>query len=384
MRPAIVPAYGQSTLADLLPAIASHLGMAHFRDPIGLPDARRYVVVLVDGLGQKVLLRNLRQASYLTELLGDAVDLTCGVPSTTATSITSLGSGLPPGAHGIVGYTFREPDTGERMNALTWENGPDDVEGFQSQDTMFEVMAARGVSCSAAVLPRFDQTGLTRAALRGATFIGVDDEVGDQARADVVEAAATSGERSLVYVYERRLDHAGHSRGVDSATWRSTLEQIDTFLECLRDQLPSDVVLLITGDHGMVDVRRKSRVVLEEVPGLLDEVDLVAGEARFRQLYTAHPGNVAARFADYLGERAWVYTREQAMDLGWFGPTAGRIAPRIGDVLVAARDDSGFLTHSFPQEFGLVGMHGSLTEDEMLVPLLIDAETSRQGWSVGV
>lgn len=388
MNRPVIPAYGQSTLADVLPSVAAHLGVPHVRDVLDLPVARRYVVVLVDGLGQRLVLRHLREAPYLSDLLGDGVDLTCGVPSTTATSITSLGSGLPPGAHGIVGYTFREPASGVRMNALTWENGPADVEGFQSHETMFETMAAHGVACSIVVLPRFAGTGLTRAALRGADFVGVDDAAGDQTRADLVVAASAASERSVVYVYERRLDHVGHGRGVDSPAWRSTLTTIDTFLARLREQLPGDTVVLITGDHGMVDVPRSRRIVLEDVPGLLDDVDLIAGEGRFRQFVTGKPGEVAARFADLLGDRAWVHTREEAVALGWYGPTSGRVAPRIGDVLVAVRDDSALMSREFRQEFGLVGMHGSLTDDEMSIPLLIDAPSASgrrtaRGWGIG-
>ena len=101
----VLPAYDHSTLADLMPSIGAHLGVAGCRDDVlGLPNAQRYVVVLIDGLGWNLVRRAIRDVPYLADLLGDASPLTAAVPSTTATSLTCLGTGLPPGQHGIVGY----------------------------------------------------------------------------------------------------------------------------------------------------------------------------------------------------------------------------------------------------------------------------------------
>jgi len=376
----VVPAYGQSTLSDILPAVAAHLGVPGMVDRLGLPASTRYVVMLVDGLGLGLVRSHLRDAPYFAELFGDAVELTSGVPSTTATSITCLGTGCPPGVHGVVGYTFREPASGVRMNALTWENGPEPVETFQPHDTMFETMSAYGATCTSVVLPRFAGSGLTRAALRGADFIGLDDDVDADTRVAAIAEAAGAAQRTCVYVYERRLDHAGHGRGTASEAWRRVLRTIDGFAERLRAGLPDDVVLLVTGDHGMVDVPSRTRIVLDDQPGLLGGVDLVAGEARFRQLYTTSPDAVARRFADFLGERAWVLTREQAIAEEWFGPTPAAMAGRFGDVVVAMRGTWALMSRDFPQEFGLVGMHGSLTPEEAAVPLFVDGPVRPAPW----
>lgn len=371
----VVPAYGRSTLADVFPSLAARLGLPGLVDVVGLPSARRFVVVLVDGLGHRLLQRHLFEVPYLADLFGDAVPLTSGAPSTTATSITSLGTGVAPGVHGIAGYTFRLPGADLRMNALTWDNGPGDVETFQASATLFEQLSDAGVFCTSVGLPRFRGSGLTRAALRGASFVGVDD-ADEEARLQAIAGAATASERTAVYVYERRLDHVGHGKGTDSPAWRATLRRIDAFLEQLRDRLPDDVALLVTGDHGMVDVPGETRVVADETSGLLDGVDLLAGEARFRQLYSTTPDAVAARWADELGERAWVRTREQAASEGWFGDLRAANAARFGDVLVAMRGTWAMMSRDFPQEFTLVGMHGSLTRDETDVPLLADHPAS--------
>jgi len=114
----VVPPYNSTTLGELLPSIGAHLRVPEFtEDAFRLPESARYVVVLIDGLGWNLLRRAVREAPYLASLLGNAQPITSAVPSTTVTSLASLGTGLPPGQHGLVGYTSRVPETGEILNA---------------------------------------------------------------------------------------------------------------------------------------------------------------------------------------------------------------------------------------------------------------------------
>ena len=370
----ILPAYGSASLGDLMPSIGAHLGVPGCReDVLGLPPADRYVVVLVDGLGWNLLRRSVQDVPYLASLLGDARAITSGVPSTTATSLGSLGTGLPPGRHGLVGYTSRVPDTGEVLNALTWET---DLTGrsYQPKPTLFERASAAGVAVTTVTLQRFADTGLTEAALRGATFSGYGDDTDVGRRTRQTVAASDSGPRSIVYGYERVLDHLGHTVGSASAAWRRHLVLVDQRCEALRDALPDDVRLLVTADHGMLDIPDARRLVVEDEPGLLAGVTVLAGEPRFRQLYVDEdrPERVAERWRGRFGDDAWVRTRDEAIDEGWFGPVDDDLRERYGHVLVALRNDRAVMTRSMPRELTLVGMHGSLTADEMLVPLLID------------
>jgi hypothetical protein len=144
--------------------------------------------------------------------------------------------------------------------------------------------------------------------------------------------------------------------------------------ERLRDALPDDVRLVITGDHGMVDVPKSGQIVAEAEPELMAGVSALAGEGRFRQVYVDQdaPGRVASRWQDRLGEMAWVRTRDEAIDEGWFGTVDDQLRERYGHVLVAMRDRFAVMTSQFPRELELVGMHGSLTPAEMVVPLFCD------------
>jgi hypothetical protein len=369
----VVPAYQSTTLGELMPSIGAHLGVPGCtEDAYGLPQSARYVVVLIDGLGWKLLRRALMAAPFLASLLGGAQPITSAVPSTTVTSLGSLGTGQPPGQHGLVGYTSRVPSTGEILNGLTWES--DLVPAiYQSKPTFFERASQAGVAVTSVALARFQGTGLTEAALRGAAFVPFSDESAEELRIALIAEAAGRGDRSVVYAYERELDHYGHVHGCNSAHWLQQLARIDAMCERLRAALPPQVTVIVTGDHGMVDIPSEQRIVAEDDPALMAGVTALAGEARFRQLYVdQEPARrVADRWRARLGELAWVRTRDEAIDEGWFATIDDQLRERWGHVLVALRGDWAVMTSAFPREYTLIGMHGSLTPAEMLVPLLV-------------
>jgi predicted AlkP superfamily pyrophosphatase or phosphodiesterase len=369
----IVPAYQSTTLGELMPSIGAHLAVPGCaEDFFRLPQSTRYVVVLIDGLGWNLLRRGVVAAPFLGSLLRGAQPITSAVPSTTVTSLGSLGTGQPPGQHGLVGYTSRVPSTGEILNGLTWESDLVPTV-YQSKPTFFERASESGVFVTSVALARFQGTGLTEAALRGAAFVPFSDESAEDLRIALIVAAALRGHRTVVYAYERELDHYGHVHGCSSVDWLQQLGRIDAMCERLRAALPPQVTLIITGDHGMVDIPSDQRIVAEDDTALMAGVSALAGEARFRHLYVDQepPRRVADRWRARLGELAWIRTRDEAMDEGWFAAIDDQLRERWGHVLVALRGDWAVMTSAFPREYTLIGMHGSLTPAEMFVPLLV-------------
>ncbi len=370
----VAPAYDAVTLADVLPAAGRALGVS-LGEPgsLVLPPAPAYVIQLVDGLGHELIAEHPEEAPYLHALLSaDPVRTraTCGVPSTTATSLTSLGTALLPGQHGLVGFTSRVPETGKLLNALFWDKTVDPLL-WQPHQTAFDQLRALGIDTSVVSKREFADSGLTRCGQRGATYVGAD-RVGERLAAAV---AASMARPSLTYVYDGDLDWTGHRYGVDSPQWRAQLGAVDSSLEQLREELPADVRLVVVADHGMVDGRPESRLDIDDHPDLRDGVQLIGGEARFRHLYCAAGAtdDVVATWRAIVGEMAEVLTRDEAIARGWFGPVEARVAPRIGDVVVPAKGDHGlFSSVDFPYETTLIGLHGSLTAREMRIPLLVD------------
>jgi hypothetical protein len=334
---------------------------------LGLPTARRYCVLLIDGFGWHQLRANQAHAPFLSSLRGRSI--TVGAPTTTVTSITSLGTGLPPGRHGMVGYTSRVPGRNELFNALKWEPKLEPGE-YQPYPSVFQRAIRAGVSASVVGQRAFRDSGLTSVALRGPYF-------GANSLGERVAAAANAsqaGQESLVYVYDQDLDYTGHQAGCHSDAWRHQLAIVDRFAEELHDSLPSGTVFVVTGDHGMVDIDAGHRIDIDDISAMRDGVELVAGEARFRHVYTAEGAtdDVVAAWRGVLGGRAQVLTRQEATQAGWFGAVEARVAERIGDVVVNVDGNCAIEYRSvFPIEAKLVGLHGALTEEELLVPLLV-------------
>jgi len=367
----VEPAYGHRALGDVVPAIGHALGTDVLPAPTGLvlPQAPAYVVFLVDGLGSRLLERHAGTAPYLSSLAAGHEPGTAGVPSTTATSLTSLGTGLPPGTHGLVGFTSRVPGTDKLLNALFWDKSIDPLQ-WQPHPTAFSQLTAAGVRVDVVNKREFDRSGLTIAAHRGAGYIGAD-RIGERIAGAVNNAAHRP---SLTYLYDGDLDWTGHRYGVDSPQWLQQLAAIDAEAQQLREALPDEVRLVVVADHGMVDSPAHRRIDVDDHPELLAGLVLLGGEARFRHLYCADgaAADVAGAWDALLGDRAEVLSRESAIERGWFGAVEERVLPRLGDVVVAARDDVGvFSTKEFAYEKTLVGLHGSLTADEMLIPILV-------------
>lgn len=368
----VAPAYDRAWIGAVLPSLAAGMGLPGCTDVLGLGPVDRAVVLLVDGLGLELLREGADVAPFLAEAAeaGGWRSITAGFPSTTASSLGSLGTGLTSGEHGLVGYTFALPGAHQLLNCLRWGHEPDPRK-VQPLPTLFERLAGAGVAASHLGPRSFAGTGLTTAVLRGAQYPGAEtagELVGGVARELLAAPSA------LLYLYYGNLDRVGHSRGCESLDWRAQLAHVDLLARQVAEALPPGAQLHVTADHGMVDVPARARIDVESDPRLHAGVRLLGGEPRARHVY-ARPGaaaDVLGSWSEVLGDRAWVLSREQAVAAGWFGPVVSeRVLPRIGDVVAAARGSWALTApHSQPMESSLVGYHGSLTRAEMLVPLV--------------
>jgi hypothetical protein len=364
-----LPRYGQSTLAELGPSLLASLGVPGEDNALGLPRADRACLLLIDGLGWHLLGANRHAAPFLSGLLPDGRRLAAGFPATTVTSLSSLGTGRPPGQHGLLGYQVRVPETGQLLNALRWDKAVDPV-AWQPDSTIFERAVAAGVAAFRIAQGSFERTGLSVASMRGADYRAANTPGALVAR---TAQALASEPRSFALVYTGDLDSTGHACGSASPAWPYQLAQVDLLARQLADALPAGTPMYVTADHGMVDVPAADRVDADQVTGLRTGVALLGGEPRARHVY-ATPGaaaDVLAAWQHILAGRAWVVSREQAIDERWFGPVDRRVADRLGDVIAALRGTSAVIASvAEPRESGLIGMHGSLAASDQEIPLL--------------
>jgi hypothetical protein len=368
-RTLTLPSYGKGTLADLATSLLGSLGVPGEPNPLGLPETARACLLIVDGLGWELLRDHPAAAPFLHELAYSGRPLTAGFPSTTVTSLASLGTGRVPGSHGLVGYKVAVPGAGWLLNGLHWDNRVDPLT-WQPDATIYQRAAAAGVGAFVVSLPKFEKSGLTVATMRGADYRPASS-LG--ARVAQAGAALRDADRALVTVYMADLDSTGHAFGCGSDAWYYELGHVDKLAEQLASVLPPGTQLYVTADHGMVDIPQATRIDADEIPALRAGVALLGGEPRARHVY-AQPGaagDVLAAWREILGEQAWVLSRDEAIASGWFGPVDPAVADRIGDVVAAAAGHAAVVaTQAEPLESSLKGMHGSLTAAEQLVPLL--------------
>lgn len=375
------PRYGSASLAELLPdAVAALLGEPTVAVP--LPAGLDAVLVLVvDGLGRRNLDAHRDVAPFLAGL--DGVTLDAPFPTTTATSLVTIGTGLPPGEHAVTGYSLAVPGDDRPLIALTWSWERQDLgidargdvvpDVYQPAATVFERARARGVHPVTVLRPEFERSGLTRAGLRGGEVVAAAGLEATLAAA--VDAASAPGPR-VVYAHHGDLDAWGHVAGPSSDPWCEQLQLVDGALARLAEDLPSRVAVVVTADHGMVGVPPDGFVELADHPDLLTGVRVLTGDARARQLH-ARPGaatDVLTAWQEHARDRAAVASRDDAIAAGWFGPTiTDRARTAIGDVVVAARATDVAWVHRDADPFGgrLTGLHGGLAPIEVEVPALV-------------
>ena len=361
-------------LTDVLPSVAAALGLP-VRGPgrLSLPAARSAVVVLVDGLGEELLARRGGHAPFLRSIragAGRTTAVDCGFPSTTATSMGTFGTARRAGVHGLVGMNVLAPDLDVVFSELAWDPRVDPID-WQPEPTVFEDLVATGLPVVMIAPHYFDNSGLTRATLRGARFVAARalDE-----RVDAALAALATHPRVLVYLYWGEVDKTGHVHGCDSWEWGQQLERVDAELARLVRSVGPDVLVTITADHGMVDVPHDDRVDLADEPGLRSGLRHLGGEARALHLY-CEPGAVdavAATWRARLEPAMEIVEQAEAVRRGWFGPVAPRVVPRIGDLIAVAVGRIAVVDSQTarPELLRLIGQHGARTPQESLVPVL--------------
>jgi hypothetical protein len=357
-------------LAQLSNSIFARLGLAGVSDElsIGESPSQRECFVLIDGMGLDAINRYSDSFPILRKFISHN-PLSTYFPSTTAVSLSSIGTGVLPGVHGMLGYTVRVPRSGEPgrlLNSLKWDERVD-PHIWQSTPTLFERAVRQGISVTHVAAKRYEGTGFTQAALRGATYLGANQID------DIVKGAVQSlqSSPSYAYVYINHLDAAGHDEGVGSEKWLVACQSIEQLLSGLLNSLPQGVRIWVTSDHGMINVEEK--LVLGQDNQLMANVTVVGGEPRARHIYLREgsEAETVAQWREYLGNRAQVFTRNEAIAAGLFGSEVTLDSnERMGDLIAIAQGGTILIDPSrIPQESSMVGHHGGLNTAETAIPL---------------
>lgn len=349
-------------MADIVPAILEP-GPARPRGPLPAEvlEARAVVVLILDGLGAEQLATRPRVAPTLHEM--QVSTLTTVAPSTTASALTSIATGVGVGEHGIVGYRIRTDDG--NLNVLKWRTPQGDAMDRHRPERFQSVASFGGQRPPALHKEAYRRSGFSRAYLRDARQHGY--KMLSSLPVEVRRLLA-AGE-SFIYAYYEGLDMVAHEHAFGEH-YEAELRACDRLMADLLTVLPRDTAVVATSDHGLVDC---SDGLVKIDRCVLDCARAESGEARFRWLHARRGGGreLYEAAADAHGEQAWVHTAAEIVEAGWLGPVVTDAArSRLGDVALVARDAWAF-DHPDDGSGGLVGRHGSLTPAEMLVPLLV-------------
>ncbi len=373
----LVPGGGQPDIGAVLSGSLASLGMAdHVRvrdsradqQALTIPDAQHVVIVLVDGMGNRLLEQYRGHTPFLRGTSG--VVAHSPYPSTTAAALASFGTGCSVGATGMTGYTARDPDSGELLNLVSWDNEAD-PHAWQRRPSLMAKAAEAGCDTATVSKPRFRDSGLTTAALGGGVFMGAETLA---ERIDIAIRRVQSP--GLTYVYTGDLDAAGHAHGPGSSEWLAELENVDRELSRLAQELPGGSVMVVTADHGMVTVTEGPQWDVAHNQDLRRDVELIAGEPRALHVHLTADADVGVaehRWSHVLEGYAVVSSREEAIGAGFFGEVEDHVLARIGDLVVAMTGNATAVDSRVqsPSSMALPGMHGSLTPEEVEIPVRV-------------
>ena len=362
----VIPAYSGPNVRGLIPAFLGPAGAAR---PSWIPavaaSARQVVLFVIDGLGWDQLQARRHLAPTLAAMAGGAI--TTVAPTTTATALTSITTGLTPGEHGLIGY--RIDVGGDVLNVLRWW-GDRHGDGRRTHEPRrlqpFEPFMGEDVPVVSKA--ELENSAFSVAHLRGGRPTGwrvpssLPVVVGEHLR---------SGER-FVYAYYDGIDKVAHERGF-GPFYDAELVAVDRLVADVIAALPSGAALVVTADHGQVHVGDRTITPHPDVSRLVHHS---SGEGRFRWLHARQgaAADLAAAARQHHGDVAWVVTLEQTLDEGWFGPVVSPpVQSRLGDVAVVTHADVSFDDPADSGPFRLVCRHGSMTSAEVYVPLIAAA-----------
>jgi predicted AlkP superfamily pyrophosphatase or phosphodiesterase len=362
MLPAIPAAFGN--LKDVFrSAEASVLGQ---KNAFNLGKVDTAVVIMVDGLGAENLAANSSSARFLSSI-SQADQVFSGFPSTTVVSLGSFATGVDSSKHGLFGYRIFDRSTSESINLLSG------VDKYSVLDYLLceSISETSDVDVHAITLAEYENSGMTRATMNKAEhhFAATITE-----RFEI--AAALCGQPNrLIYLYVPELDQAAHRFGVNSNQWRELLSELDVavagFAQCLGER----VGVLVTADHGIIDISQDRHVYLDLISELEGKVLDVGGDPRVAYVYlqpNANQQQIVTAIDDYCSGRVETFRPDELVELGLWQAELLELSDLLPDLIVIAIADVAIYHRNFARTTSLkmVGQHGALSDVEIKVPLI--------------
>lgn len=373
-----LPNYKDGSIVNLMASIIrSRGGNSLYKDLKCLShkdlDSKNVVIMVIDGLGYEYLMK--RKDSFLAKNMKQKI--TSVFPSTTASAITTFLTGLAPKEHAVTGWYMFLKEVGliclplRFTSKLTGEHL--DKYGVDASDVFnvgpFRLKDKRVIVLHKAFLASEYNSMMNKGSLL--TYLSLDGFFRQMRKAISLRG------RKLVYAYWGDLDSIIHRKGNNSKEAENHFREIDKGVAELAKKLEgTGTTLIVTSDHGLIDIHPQKRVLLSKHPKLDECLSMpLSGETRVRYCYV-HPDR-AKDFENYvkknLSKVCWMYKSKDLVKKGWFGlfEANPKLMDRIGDYVLVMKDNHGFKDDLTVKKKSKLATHCGVTKEEMFVPLIV-------------
>ena len=356
----VVPNYEKS-IVGIPNWIMKNFGASEIHRALDLPTGfKKIVLIIIDALGY----RNFEMLE-ISEKFPDPIIVTSTFPSTTTTALSSIFTGALPAEHGMLGFILFLKEYGFLTNMI--ELSPfgygrdllrDRMDFSLPVRTIFQTLSEVGVRSASLIPSNYTRSGLSKMLHAGSKIVGYTS-VGDM----IVKLVDLSKEDfSLITAYVPYVDKTGHLESERAYTEEASM--IMNALEKKLGEISKEVAVLITADHGMMRTPKEKEIWWSPSDEIMEYLDMPpGGERRMMHLYTRDPDLLADYLEENYGKSGVFLKKEEAIHL--FGGNHRR----IGDVVLIALEDFSFNFKYRKEEISLSGMHGGLSDFEMLVPI---------------
>jgi hypothetical protein len=351
--------------------MSAFLALSTADNPLKLSQKKSYLLILVDGLGVSNIKSAGGHASFLNQKLKSSRTLFSGFPATTTSSLTSLATGAPNGSHSVLGHRVYDRKLERNINFLNDLGAELAPRKYQPLETISEKADAEGVIVSTIGPAEYKGSGFTMATMPNAKYVTA---MTFQERF-VAARNALATPNSLTYLYFPELDQLAHRFGVNSTQWLNSIEELDSELSKFAGSLNSSAGVILTADHGVIDVASDRHVYLDEYD-CFDDLEQIGGDPRVGFLYFAEGVNIdekRGQISVAIGAVCDVATCSELVDAGWLAPLSEQSKLLEPDLVVLPKSDRVVYHRGFAKARSLlmVGQHGGMTQAEWEVPLLV-------------
>ena len=366
MLPSVPKSLGR--LSDVY--LSAYIALSSAKNPLKFPQKRSYLVILVDGLGVSNIKSAGGHSGFLNQQLKSARSIFSGFPATTTSSLTSLATGKDNGVHAVLGHRVYDRSLKRNINFLN-DLGPElDPRIYQNLETISEIAAREGVIVSTIGPAEYEGSGFTMATMPNAHYISASSFQDRFARAKKALAIPNS----LTYLYFPELDQLAHRFGSKSIQWLEAIEELDSELAKFVKLLPDSAGVVLTADHGVIDVASERHVYLDDYQ-CFDNLEQIGGDPRVGFLYFPKGENLEAKISQInqdVSNLCDAVTVDELVSSGWLSSLSDQAKLMAPDLVLLPKSDRVIYHRGFAKARSLlmIGQHGGMTQAEWEVPLI--------------